>query len=268
MATKQLTLCLAQTGVSPLPDENLQTARRMLERAKAQGVDLVVFPEMFMARPEPGVSLTTVAETVDGPFVTGLSLLAQKFGVAIICGVWGTVPEGEQRVANVVVAIGTDGKLLARYNKLHLFDALNVRESDLMARGDIAPPVFPFKDMQLGLGICYDLRFPELFRDLALRGAEVVIVPSAWYAGPLKEEQWLTLLKARAIENTIYVAGANLCNEPFAARSAIFDPFGVMIAGAGETEALVVGKIERDRIEEIRSKLPCLQHVRGDIFHG
>jgi predicted amidohydrolase len=120
----------------------------------------------------------------------------------------------------------------------------------------------------MGLAICYDLRFPELFRDLALRGADAVVVPSAWYAGPLKEEHWLTLLQARAIENTMYVGGANLCGPPFAARSAVFDPFGVMLAGAGEGEALVSAQLNRGRIDEVRTKLPSLTHVRRDLFRS
>jgi len=263
-----LTIALAQTGVSRLPHENLQTARRYMQQAAAQGADLIAFPEMFMARPQEGVALTTVAEPLDGPFVSTLGTMAVEYGIAVICGLWETVPGETDRAANVVVALGADGTLLARYNKVHLFDALSVRESDLMLGGDTPPPVFCLKEVQVGLAICYDLRFPELFRDLALRGAEAVIVPSAWYAGPMKEEQWLTLLQARAIENTMYVGGANLCGAPFAARSAVFDPFGVMLAGSGEGEALISSRIERARVEEVRAKLPSLTHTRSGLFRS
>ncbi len=266
--TSAITITLAQTTVSPHPEVNLQTAHKCIQQAAAQGSDLIVFPEMFMACPQEGVSLATVAEPINGPFVDKLASLAVEHGIAVICGMWEAAPGEEDRAANVAIALGSDGKLLASYNKIHLFDALSVRESDLMLGGHIPPPLFTLKGIQLGLAICYDLRFPELFRDLVLRGADAVIVPSAWYAGSMKEEQWLTLLQARAIENTIYVAGANLCGVPFAARSAVFDPFGVMIAGSGECEALITARFERARIKEVRTKLPSLTHVRRDLFRS
>ena len=261
-----LTVTLAQTNVSRQPQENLQTARNCLRQAAMQGADLIVFPEMFMARPQEGVPLATVAEPLDGPFASTLATLAAEHGIAIVCGLWETVPGDTRRAANTAVALGPDGALLARYNKVHLFDALSIRESDLMSGGLAKPPLFSINGMQLGLAICYDLRFPELFRDLAIRGADAVLVPSAWYGGPMKEEHWLTLLQARAIENTVYVAGANLCGTPFAARSAIFDPFGVMLAGAGEGAAMVTARFDKSRLEEVRTKLPSLAHVQRDLF--
>ena len=261
-----LTITLAQTSVSRDPQENLQSARNCLREAAVLGADLIVFPEMFMARPQEGIPLSTVAEPLDGPFVNSLATMAAEHDIAIVCGLWETVPGDARRAANVAIALGPDGSLLARYNKIHLFDALSVRESELMSGGLEKPPLFSLNGMQLGMAICYDLRFPELFRDLAVRGAEAVLVPSAWYAGPMKEEHWLTLLRARAIENTVYVAGANLCGAPFSARSAVFDPFGVMLAGAGECAALVPARIERSRIEEVRSKLPSLSHVQRELF--
>jgi predicted amidohydrolase len=223
---------------------------------------------LVLAPADEKVPLATVAEALDGPFASSLRALAAEHGVAVVCGLWETVPGETERAANVAVAFGADGELLARYNKVHLFDALSVRESALMLGGNSPPPVFSLKGMILGLAICYDLRFPELFRNLAQRGAEAVLVPSAWYAGPMKEEHWLTLLQARAIENTMYVGGANLCGVPFAARSAIFDPFGVMLAGSGEGEALVTARLARARIGEVRTKLPSLTHVRHELFRS
>lgn len=264
--TASLNIALAQTTVSPHPDENLRTAERLLLQASGQGADLVVFPEMFMAAPEPGVSLARIAEPLDGPFASTLAAMAGQYGVAVVSGIWERVAGEKKRAANVAVAFSPEGTLLARYNKIHLFDALSVRESDVMLGGNDEPPIFCCNGISIGLAICYDLRFPELFRNLALRGAEAVVVPSAWYAGPLKEEHWLTLLKARAIENTIYLCGANLCGAPFAARSAVFDPFGVMLASAGEGEILISATLKRERIDEVRAKLPSLSHMRSGIF--
>ncbi|MFK5926829.1 MAG: carbon-nitrogen hydrolase family protein [Desulfuromusa sp.] len=262
----ELTIALAQTKVSQIPEENLQTARCILQQAATQSVDLVAFPEMFMACPREGVPLARIAESLDGTFVTGLANMAAEYDIAVVCGIWESVFGEENRAANVVIALSPEGAILARYNKVHLFDALSIRESELMLGGNIPPPIFSLKGMKLGLAICYDLRFPELFRDLALRGAEAVIVPSAWYSGPMKEEHWLTLLQARAIENTMYVAGANLCGVPFAARSAIFDPYGVMLAGAGEGESQITARISQARIKDVREKLPSLSHVHSDLF--
>ena len=224
-----------------------------------------MFPEMFMALPEQGRSLDKVAEPLDGPFVNSLTGLASKYGLHIVSGFWEKVP-GDHRVHNAAVILSPEGKILDCYRKVHLFDALSIRESDRMIPGNALPPLFTIKDVRIGLAICYDLRFPELFRNLALRGAHLIIVPSAWYAGPLKEEHWLTLLKARAIENTVYIAGANLTGGPFSGRSAIFDPFGVPIAAGGESPGLVTGKIDIDRIKEVRAKLPSLEHCRLDLF--
>ena len=223
-----LTIALAQTTVSNKTHENLKTARICIRQAVAKGADLIVFPEMFMARPQEGVPLSVVAEPLDGPFVNSLSEMASEHGIAIVCGMWESVPGESNRAANIAITLGPDGAILARYNKIHLFDALSIQESNTMIRGKSHPPLFSVNGIQLGLAICYDLRFPELFRNLSLRGVDAVIVPSAWYAGTMKEEHWLTLLQARAIENSIYVFGANLCGPPFAARSAIFDPYGVM----------------------------------------
>ena len=263
-----LTVSLAQTVISQDPQVNLKTAGRLLYQAAAHEADLIVFPEMFMALPQGENSLTAVAEPIDGPFVSELSAMAVEYGIAILCGLWQTTQDPANRVANVVIALGPDGALLARYAKIHLFDALNVCESERMLAGETPPPLFTLKGVQLGIAICYDLRFPELFRSLALRGADAVIVPSAWYAGPMKEEHWLTLLQARAIENTLYVCGANLCGPNFAGRTTIFDPFGVVLAGSGEEEALVTAGLSLARLKEVRAKLPALYHTRMHLFHG
>ncbi|SDO68411.1 carbon-nitrogen hydrolase family protein [Desulforhopalus singaporensis] len=263
-----LHIALVQTTVSRNVEENLENSAKWIGQAAQKGADLVVFPEMFMALPAKDVELGKVAQPLDGPFVQGLAKLAADHGVGVVCGIWEKLAADEKKAANVAVVLDRNGDLLARYNKVHLFDALSVRESDTMTGGNAAPPVFCINGVNLGLAICYDLRFPELFRYLAVNGADGVIVPSAWYAGPLKEEHWLTLLRARAIENTMYVCGANLCGTPFSARSAIFDPFGVAAAEAGEGEALVLGTIEQSRIGDVRTRLPSLSHVRKDLFIG
>ncbi len=141
---QNLTVTLAQTSVSRNPEENLQTARRCLQQAANRGTDLIAFPEMFMARPQEGIPLAAVAEPLDGPFVGALTEMARGSRVGLVCGIWEKLPEEKERAANVVIALGPDGTLLARYHKIHLFDALSIRESDLMSAGtDPAAGLYP-----------------------------------------------------------------------------------------------------------------------------
>ncbi len=259
-------IALAQTPGSSSVHENIETARRIAGQAAQAGGDLVVFPEMFMALPQPGQPLGAVAEPIDGPFTTALSELAREHRIAVASGFWEKADQEPDKAINAAVVFDSHGDLLASYRKIHLFNALSVRESDTMIGGRTPPPIFAVGPLRIGLAICYDLRFPELFRYLAGHGADLILVPSAWYSGPMKEEHWLTLLQARAIENTCYVAGADLCGGLFAARSAIFDPYGVAIAGAGEGETLLTASVSTERVREIREKLPTLSHVQSHLF--
>lgn len=256
---------LAQVAPRSSPLESLAMAREMAARAATRAVSVLAFPEMFMASPEASSDLLPLAEPLDGPFVQDLGRTAREHGVHIVAGVWESIP-GKDKVYNTLVVLDPSGQLFDRYRKVHLFDALNVAESEVMAPGEAEPPVFQVEGVAIGLAICYDLRFPELFRSLARRGAELIIVPSAWYSGPLKEDHWLTLLRARAIENTTYVAGVDLTGPRFCARSSVIDPFGVMTASAGESEELLVAEISRSRVGQIRAKVPTLQHLRPSLY--
>jgi predicted amidohydrolase len=226
---------------------------------------LVVFPEMYMALPEGDNSLTKQAERLDGPFVATLSQSARQHDVGVICGIWEQAPDSS-RVFNTAVVVLPDGKIAGSYRKLHLFDALSVRESARMLPGGERPPVLDLAGIRVGLAICYDLRFPELFRNLVERGADLIVVPAAWYAGPYKEDHWLTLLRARAIENTVYVAGVNLIGPVFAGRTSLIDPFGVVTATAIEGVDIVHAELARARITQVRKKLPALLHCRKDLY--
>ena len=265
MTSMPLTIALAQVEGSPVPAENLALAKELVAEAAAEKAGLIVLPEMFMALPKKGRSLDEVAEPLEGAFVQSLAQFAEQNGIHVVSGFWESAP-GDRRVHNTAVILSSEGKLLDCYRKVHLFDALSIKESDRMIPGNAIPPIFTIKGVRIGLAICYDLRFPELFRNLALRRADLIVLPSAWYAGPLKEEHWLTLLKARAIENTVYMAGANLTGGSFSGRSAIVDPFGVPIATGGESPGLVIGRIDLERIREVRAKLPALEHCRLEMF--
>lgn len=258
-------LALFQPDPSPDKAANLEQALTAIAQAAARGAQLVVFPEMYMALPVADLPLPTLAEDLDGPFVTALAGAARAHGVSVVCGLWERSPVAS-KVYNTLVILGPDGVLQGYYHKLHLFDALSMRESERMTPGTEKPPVVTIGGIPTGFAICYDLRFPELFRDLAARGAELIVVPSAWYAGPCKEDHWLTLLRARAIENTLYVAGCNLTGKAFCGRSSVFDPFGVPVAGAGEGVQTLYADLDRARVQSVRDKLPALQHRRHELY--
>lgn len=261
-------LRLVQTQTTPDKAKNLDKVAQILgELAPEDTPPLVVFPEMYMALPTEEAPLHEQAEPLDGPFAAALGRAAAQHGVHLACGMWET-SDDPRRVYNTLVIFGPDGRLAASYRKLHLFDALSVRESDRMVPGEGRPPVLTIDGVRVGFGICYDLRFPEMFRHFADEEVDLVVVPSAWYAGPFKEDHWLTLLRARAIENTAYVAGANLTGPAFCGRSSVFDPFGVPLAAAGEGDAVVRADVNTDRVREVRAKLPSLRHRRRETFEG
>ena len=262
-----LTIALAQVETTPAPAANLEKAAILARQAAGRGVDMIVFPEMFMGLPGSGRPPAAIVAADGGKFARGLDSLAAETGLFVTAGCWDAGPDG-RRAYNTTRTVSPEGRTVAVYRKLHLFDALSVRESDTMAPGEALPPVVDIAGVRVGLAICYDLRFPELFRFLAGRGAHVVVVPSAWYQGPLKEDHWLTLLRARAIENTFYVAGCNLVGTAFCGRSTVFDPFGVPLAGAGEGEALLAASVDTGRVDAVRQKLPALQNRRLDLLPG
>jgi predicted amidohydrolase len=260
-----LTIALAQLEITPHPSGNFAKAEITALQAASRGADVLVFPEMFMGLPGPDYGPAKIVEKDSGVFVERLRSLASKAELTIIAGCWEAGADN-RRVYNTAYTFSPKGHILAVYRKMHLFDALSIRESDTMLPGDALPPVVEIGGIRVGFAICYDLRFPELFRYLASQKAQLVVVPSAWYQGPMKEVHWLTLLRARAIENTFYVAACNLIGPSFCGRSCLFDPFGVLLAGAGEEETLVLGEISTDRIESVRQKLPCLQNRRRDML--
>ncbi len=261
---RTMPIALAQAKASPDPGLNLETARDWTCEAARRGARIIVFPEMFMALPKKDAPLSATAEPLDGSFVTALAGMAKENNLWLAAGVWERIPDSD-RVHNAAVLLSPSGKLSTAYRKLHLFDGLGIRESDRMAPGDALPEIVEAEGLRIGLSICYDLRFPELFRYLSDLGVDLILVPSAWYAGPLKEDHWLTLLKARAIENTCYVAGANLAGGPFSARSAVIDPFGVALADGGEAPGLVFAEIDPERIGAVRENLPALNHRRFTV---
>ena len=245
--------------------DNLTRLGALVRRAADAGADLAVAPEAAMHDfGPPDLPLAPVAEPLDGPFVTGLADVAAEAGVTVLAGMFETVPGEAARAFNTVVAVGPAG-LLGAYRKAHLFDALGWVESDRLVAGPAEPLVLDVGPVRLGAMTCYDLRFPELARALCDNGATAIAVPAAWVAGPLKEDQWLTLVRARAIESTSYVVAAGQPGPGYCGRSVVVDPLGVVLAGVPDGEGLAVADLDPAHVVDVRRRVPSLQHRRWSV---
>ena len=241
---------------------NLDKAADLVRQTKAADPDLVVLPEAVMHDFGDGeLPLGPVAQPVDGPFVSGLAELAREAGATVVAGMFET-SEDPERPYNTLVAVGPDGDVRATYRKAHLYDSFGYRESDRLLAGDPAPMVLPFGEVTLGLMTCYDLRFPEFSRALVDRGADVLVVPAAWVRGPLKEDHWTTLLRARAIENTAYVVAAAQNGRRYCGCSMVVDPMGVVVTALGEQTGTTAADLSVERITEVRRRNPSLANRR------
>jgi deaminated glutathione amidase len=263
-------VALGQIPVSSRPLVNLERVRASLLTAAEEGADLAVFPEATQVR--FGSDLRAAAEPLDGPFCSGLAAMAKETGVALVAGVFEPAPDG--RVYNTAVAFDGRGELVAAYRKLHLFDAFGHRESDEVAPGS-APVLCTLAGVRTGLEICYDVRFGELSRALAAGGAALLVLPAAWAAGPLKEEHWVTLVRARAIENTVWVAAVCQVPDPDSppthaptgvGRSMLVDPLGVVRVEMGSWAGVAVGSVDAGLVETVRATVPTLANHRDDVF--
>jgi predicted amidohydrolase len=252
---------VAVAQFAPVADTaaNLAAIRSLAETAAARGADLVVFPEyssFFL--PDLGQELVDAAEELTGPFVAALSDLAVELGITLVAGVVEATTD-DSRFSNTLVAIDPAGTLVARYRKLHLYDAFGATESTWVLPGEIEPPeTFTVGDFVVGLQTCYDLRFPEVTRRLVDAGATMVLVPSEWVRGPLKEHHWRTLVTARALENTIYVAAADHPAPIGVGNSMVVDPMGVEIATVGDTTDVAVAVATAARVHSVRTANPAL----------
>ncbi|WP_106398487.1 carbon-nitrogen hydrolase family protein [Actinocorallia populi] len=257
-------IALCQIEVGDEPEANLAAVREAL--ARAEGADLAVFPEAVMVR--FGNDPREAAEPLDGPFVTALREAAREHGTALVAGVFETSPDG--RAFNTTVVVDSSGALAGSYRKIHLFDAFAFAESRTIAPGG-EPAVVEVGGVRLGLITCYDVRFPELARALVDQGAHLLVVTAAWAQGVFKEEHWTTLVRARAIENTIWTAAVGKApdrDDPprggrtGVGRSMLVDPMGAVTADLGPFPAVRVLPVDLTLTGEVRRVLPSLEHRR------
>jgi deaminated glutathione amidase len=269
------TLRVACVQMTSGPDKaaNLEAAARLVREAATAGAELVVLPEKWNAIGPPDV-LHAAAEPVEGgETVDAMSTWARELGVVLVGGSITERREGREKLSNTSIVFDRHGSPVAVYRKIHLFDVEVgghvYRESDAEEPGDEVV-VAEADGWKVGLSVCYDVRFPELYRILALEGAELVTVPANFtlYTG---KDHWHLLLRARAVENQLYVAAAAQFGEPWPGkpsygRSLIADPWGIVVAEAPDEETVVVADIERARLENVRAKLPSLANRQAAAY--
>ncbi|GAB6087010.1 carbon-nitrogen hydrolase family protein [Alkaliphilus crotonatoxidans] len=269
---KKFTVAVCQMMVTDHKEQNLKKAESLIRTAvKERDAQLVVLPEMFNC-PYENQYFPLFAEEYGGLTTSFLSRLAGELKIYLIGG---SIPEKQDnQIFNTSYVYNPHGDLIGKHRKMHLFDidipnGIRFKESDTLGAGSQAT-VFETEFCTMGLGICYDMRFPELMRLMALKGAKVIIVPAAFNmtTGPA---HWSSLLQVRALDNQVYFVAASPARDLKAnyhayGHSAIIDPWGQAIAQAGEGEAVVYGEIDLSYVEKIRSQLPLLQHLRKDCY--
>jgi predicted amidohydrolase len=252
---------------------NLAVAERLTRAAAADGARLIVLPEKWTAIGSDE-QLRAAAEPLDGPSIGWARAIARELGIDLVAGSILERLEGHERLANTSVHVDPNGELRATYRKLHMFDVevegRTYRESELEEPGDEIVTSETADGVELGLSICYDLRFPELYRILAVRGARVLTVPAAFTLATTRDH-WETLLRARAIENQAFViaanqVGAHPAGQHSGGRSMIVDPWGLALAQAQDSDGYIVADLDLGRQEEIRRRLPALANRRPEVY--
>jgi deaminated glutathione amidase len=249
--------------VQQASDLEPEVNRARLEMLAPHDADLVVFPEAF-ARDfgEAGSDVSAYAEASDGPFASEVARVAEARGTTVVAGMFESSDDPARPFNTLVVR----GAASADYRKIHLYDSFGYRESDRLTAGPLEGPygaaLLKVGGFTLGLMTCYDLRFPELARVLVDAGAEVLVVPAAWVAGRRKVDHWRTLLRARAIENTVFVVGAAQPAPRYSGHSMVVDPLGDVLAEAGDDDEILTATLHREALDEARGTNPSLANRR------
>lgn len=273
MTADLLNVALVQLNAGDDKDVNIADALQGIDQAAATGARLIVLPETWTYM-GPDAGALDAAEPVPGPLAETLAARARQYGIYLHAGSFLERAEGEPRSYNTTVVFDPDGEIIAKYRKIHLFDVdlagkESYRESAAVAAGDEIVTV-DIDGVRLGLTICYDLRFPELYRILALRGAEIIAVPAA-FTMRTGRDHWEPLLRARAIENTVYVvapdqvgqhSGGLWCNG----RSMIVDPWGTVLATAPDQPTVISATLDMAYLRAVRGQVPSLANRMPDRY--
>lgn len=243
--------------------ENLTAIEAFMVQAARGDADYVVFPEaaMFVSAQLP--RLKGIAQSLDGDYVGTIRGFARDYHVGVVAPMW---ERDGDAVYNTLVVIDASGEIVTSYRKVHLYDAFGFKESDVITPSNRTDAVtFDVGDLRPGLSTCYDLRFPESARALIDAGADIIILPAAWLPGPLKEDHWVTLARARAIENTAYVVAVNQAAPVSTGGSLVIGPDGVITAALGPDPQLRIVELDSAQIESARSTNPSLSNRRFTV---
>lgn len=267
---RDFSVAVGQWPVAPEREPNLERAERFLAEAARAGAALCVLPEMFQT-PYELEAMRANAEPEDGPTLSRLRAAAARLGLHVVAG---SFPErrGEE-IFNSSFVLGPSGEILGVHRKIHLFDValdeVRIEESRVLSPGR-APLALDLPFCRLGVAICYDVRFPAVFRHFEAKGVEVVAVPAA-FSRTTGRAHWHPVLRSRAIESQVYLAAASPAPDERSSyvaygHSLVVDPWGEVLAEAGEGEERILARLLAARLEEVRRGLPLLRHRRGDLY--
>ncbi len=272
MKKKKFLAAIVQMKSSINKQDNLIESLKYIKEAADRQADYIFFPEFQMAFSSNTQTLDELYNTAEplsnSKFIKRLCQYSKKYEIGIVGTFFEKNPyKTDKKVFDTAVSTDKNGKIVSVYRKLHLYDAFGFKESLKFSRGDKIPKPIKTTIGKMGLMICYDIRFPELSRILTVNGSDIIIIPSGWVHGIMKEEHWITMLKARAIENGVYVIAPNQVGNIFCGRSMIVDPLGSILTDLGDKIGVEIVEIQRERIDEVRKRLPLLKNRRTDIYN-
>lgn len=264
-------VAVVQMKSSESKEENLKTSVDFISEAADRKASIICFPEFQMAfsplKQPPKELAKVVAEHVKGNFISVLCRAAKHNRINVIAAIYEKNRNKKDfRVYDTAVVIAKEGQITSVYRKLHLYDALGFKESKKLIHGNVIEKPVSTSVGNVGLMICYDMRFPEMSRILTVNGADILVVPSAWIHGIMKEEHWRTMVMARAIENGSYLIAPNQVGNIFSGRSMVVDPFGRVLLDMGDKQGIEIVEIDKSRIKEVRESLPLLKNRRLDVY--
>jgi predicted amidohydrolase len=261
-------VAVVQFKASTKKETNLKTIINYISKASQNKATLVAFPEFIMfytSLTQTPQQLASLAETINGNFVNTIAKKAKEDHIEVI-GSFYEKSSKKDRVYDTSFVINKLGKVISTYRKIHLYDALGFRESDKLTSGSKITRPVKTSIGKVGMMICYDLRFPEISRSLATSGSEILVVPSAWVKGKMKEEHWLAINKTRAIENGCYIVAPDQVGNIYCGRSIVVDPYGKILLDMKKKQGISYVDIDLKKIKQIRNVLPLLKNRRTDIY--
>ena len=259
---------IVQFKASTDKDINLKKIISFISNAASKNAALCAFPEFMMFYTnlsQTPKQLADLAETISGDFVGAIAKTAKENHIQVV-GSFYEKSRRKDRVYDTAFIVDESGTVISTYRKIHLYDALGFRESDKMIRGSKITRPAKTSIGKIGMMICYDLRFPEISRSLAASGSEILVVPSAWVDGNMKEDHWVTINKTRAIENGCYVIAPDQVGHIYCGRSLVIDPYGKILLDMKKKQGIDFVDIDLNKVIQTRKLLPLLKNRRTDIY--